>query len=262
MSGEGMKGGSERGISKKAELSSTKLRTLSQLIGEDTTPDLSMAYGLTNSAISLLLFAVAVACMVLIFSDQQTTQDIYCDFSSNDARVNLQCGFKYSCFFMSVVLLVPYLLEAVLCAELFIGGRAVPEKVQGIILKTTSSNAVQIFWFGARNLVYLIYAMLASIVFLPVIFCSEQIQSSWKAIPYVVPSLLLNLALFPLAYVVIFSSQTIAETFVNLVAVQIFASLSDVFVAQIFTPEKAIASTLTLYFPSVNFEEEMADNAV
>lgn len=258
----GSSGGERKGTKQLRDLSSNKLKSLSSLLGEDKPPDLSVSYGLTNSAVSLLLFGIAVACMYLIFSDEQNTQDIYCDFSSSDARVNLQCGFKFSCFFMSVILLVPYLLEAVLCAELFIGGRAVPEKVYGIIDKTTSSNAMQTLVFGARNLVYLIYAMVASLIFLPFIFCSEQIMSSWKAIPYVVPSLLLNMALFPLAYVVIFSSQTIAETFVNLVAVQIFASLSDVFVAQIFTPEKAIASTLTLYFPSVDFQEDMPEHKV
>jgi len=55
--------------------------------------------------------------------------------------------------------------------------------------------------------------------------------------------------LLPLSWVIIFSSQSFAETIVNVVAVQVFAKLDDEFVKLVFAPQIDLKETTKLYFP-------------
>mmetsp|Transcript_15387 Transcript_15387/g.18658 ORF Transcript_15387/g.18658 Transcript_15387/m.18658 type:complete len:319 (-) Transcript_15387:334-1290(-) len=61
------------------------------------------------------------------------------------------------------------------------------------------------------------------------------------------PDITLTVILFPLSFLVVSTSESVAETFVNLVAVQIFAQLDDFLVKMIVLPRKSIGFNLEGY---------------
>mmetsp|Transcript_1846 Transcript_1846/g.2116 ORF Transcript_1846/g.2116 Transcript_1846/m.2116 type:complete len:237 (+) Transcript_1846:151-861(+) len=201
---------------------------------------LNLKFGFVNSLLSTSLLAVSIYGMIIIFSDEES--EISCTIGSEDKL----CGFKYTCFVLSIFLLLPYLYEAVNSADLFIGGRIDEVKADSILDQVMKSSVTQNMGRAWKKLVYLIIAIVLSFPLIVAIPFSSTAADTWKAFPFVVPSLVFNLALFPLSFLIIFSSQTVGETFVNLVAVQIFASLADTFIVMVFRPERQLASTLSL----------------
>mmetsp|Transcript_3215 Transcript_3215/g.3910 ORF Transcript_3215/g.3910 Transcript_3215/m.3910 type:complete len:216 (+) Transcript_3215:131-778(+) len=61
------------------------------------------------------------------------------------------------------------------------------------------------------------------------------------------PDIILNIMLFPLSFLVVYSSESVSETFVNLVAVQIFAQLDDMLVRMLVHPRKSVGMILDSY---------------
>lgn len=61
------------------------------------------------------------------------------------------------------------------------------------------------------------------------------------------PDIALTIALFPLSFYVISSTETISDSFVNLVAVQVFAQLDDVLVRLLVLPRKSLGDIIDNY---------------
>eukprot|EP00511_Aplanochytrium_stocchinoi_P006502 CAMPEP_0204829578 /NCGR_PEP_ID=MMETSP1346-20131115/7824_1 /ASSEMBLY_ACC=CAM_ASM_000771 /TAXON_ID=215587 /ORGANISM="Aplanochytrium stocchinoi, Strain GSBS06" /LENGTH=137 /DNA_ID=CAMNT_0051959499 /DNA_START=150 /DNA_END=560 /DNA_ORIENTATION=- len=104
---------------------------------------LNLRFGAVNSGISLALLAVSVFGMFLIFSDEGS-DTLYCSLVDENSN-RKTCGFKYTCFFLSVILLLPYLYEAVQAADLFIGGRIDEVKADNILEKVMKASVLENF---------------------------------------------------------------------------------------------------------------------
>eukprot|EP00924_Labyrinthula_sp_SR-Ha-C_P002924 snap_masked-scaffold_13-processed-gene-10.47-mRNA-1 protein AED:1.00 eAED:1.00 QI:0/-1/0/0/-1/1/1/0/344 len=64
------------------------------------------------------------------------------------------------------------------------------------------------------------------------------------------------LLLFPLSFVVLFSSGSFSDTLVNLVAVQVFASLDSEFISQTYKPHENIRQSVSMFFPKFDLRRK------
>eukprot|EP00924_Labyrinthula_sp_SR-Ha-C_P014171 snap_masked-scaffold_72-processed-gene-0.40-mRNA-1 protein AED:0.09 eAED:0.09 QI:0/-1/0/1/-1/1/1/0/399 len=213
--------------------------------------EFNVTFGIVNSLVATLLLVMSLFTLILVFVQDE---DLLCVDGAPVDLPDVECAFKYLCFLCSTLLLLPYLAEAVQASRLFIGG-SLQDVYKGRdllneVVKNSPLGNMAIF---LRNLGYLIFAMIAAIPLLFTLPWSKQARDTWKAVPFVVPTLLLNLCLFPLSFVVIFTADNPAETMIDTMALQIYAGVSNVFVRQVFSPQNQLAATLSLFFPTFNF---------
>jgi len=102
----------------------------------------------------------------------------------------------------------------------------------------------------------------AAIVIIPMRVIKLQLESSdteggsswwivwsllWKTILFMLPDLAFTISLFGVSFLVMESSKTPDELFVNLVAVQVFATLDEQFVKIIMRPRRSVGESLGNY---------------
>eukprot|EP00924_Labyrinthula_sp_SR-Ha-C_P010807 maker-scaffold_35-snap-gene-2.88-mRNA-1 protein AED:0.00 eAED:0.00 QI:168/1/1/1/0.66/0.5/4/295/368 len=69
----------------------------------------------------------------------------------------------------------------------------------------------------------------------------------WKFFIFLLPDILLTFSLFPISYFVMHSSKSPDEVVVNLVAVQVFATLDEIFVKMLMRPREDVGETIQNY---------------
>lgn len=79
------------------------------------------------------------------------------------------------------------------------------------------------------------------------------VEMLWKLIVLMLPDVLLTGSLFFVSYFVMISSDNPEDVIVNLVAVQIFAELDDIFVRTLFTPRVNCGKKLSTYVVENSF---------
>eukprot|EP00924_Labyrinthula_sp_SR-Ha-C_P003408 snap_masked-scaffold_15-processed-gene-8.50-mRNA-1 protein AED:0.15 eAED:1.00 QI:0/-1/0/1/-1/1/1/0/344 len=216
----------------------------------------NITFGIVSSLLFVLFLVMGYSAMIITINNQQNeaAQNLFCLESSVEKLPEIECVHKRFCFFVSCVLLAPYIMEGILGANLFVGGRLKTlEKAQDILEEVHDWT----FWETLRNTVFSLgYLLSCIIIAFPLLFLlpwSQDARDIWKAFPFVVPALLVNLSLMPFSFILIFSAEHPAETMVDAMGIQVLAGAANVFVRQVFKPENQLAATLSLFFPTFNF---------
>lgn len=199
-----------------------------------------------------------------------------CDPDANDSLTGVKGEFKDDgvlfCYFKSVLtvlslfFLFPYLLESLsivtiiwvssindevlipISDGLYVGFDELFNEVMSSnpLIRTLSS--VMVLWYVPRLILRIANQSEAGIPTILLI-----LEMIWKFAVFMLPDVLLTLALFPTSYLVMVSSQSPEDLVVNLVAVQVLATLDDQFVKTLLRPRASVGDAIQNYL-SVNPE--------
>lgn len=165
-----------------------------------------------------------VLCTIAIFAVLLLEDWELCQCTEDDRACEKLCYFKYICVSASILFLLPYFCDTVetvaLVRESFAAGTIMFAEGSNEVLPASFVNFKRIpaiNFFPYRVLLCVLYSLIMLMPF------NLVKTGAW----YTLPDLLLSWSLFPLAYAAIASSNGVIETFVNLVAVQVFAGLDN-----------------------------------
>jgi len=178
-----------------------------------------------------------------------------------EANRNL-CTFKRVAFALSASLLLPNLFEMGFTSIILIGD----QKKHTLRLLERIANyglleyMIRGFFLGIAAVLFSVPALLVMIVcglpsrLLRACIRSEEAPEDrrawWSAFNRVwglAPDAMLTWSLFPVSYFVIMDSTTAAGVITNLVAVTVFASLDDIIVQMLLSPQQAVIFVFKLY---------------
>lgn len=213
--------------------------------GEGVGESINLTFAIVNALIALILFSFSSTATTLIFWRLGPLNTSLPCFKRFDASADCQpegendcelvqfadCLFKAASFGLSCILLLPYFFESVLAADLFVGGqnkKRRADKGTHLLKKVIKRNAIQNMLYAIQRVGFFILVIFN----LPFLIILAPFWSTAKilviSIPLIVPSLLLNLSLFPLSFVVLTYAEQPADTMIDLVsrAVPSFAKCS------------------------------------
>ena len=193
------------------------IEQLQRMEGENTGEKMNHMFATINSIISFALLIIAIFAISLVYYDGTFLR---CRRDSILETSDGQCVLQYTCFSLSIFLLLPYLFEAVLVTDLFLNGsETFGTSCRGsyMLRQTIRRGFLGNLSHVIKRFFYIMGILILSPFLVFALPFSKTVRGICNMIPYFAPMFLLNLTLLPLSYVVILSADNATETMVDMV---------------------------------------------
>mmetsp|Transcript_17329 Transcript_17329/g.19723 ORF Transcript_17329/g.19723 Transcript_17329/m.19723 type:complete len:316 (+) Transcript_17329:133-1080(+) len=252
--------------------------------------EVSLGNVFIKQIVSLVLLGIVIwyCRLEIYFSDRVFPSLFDCDVNASDTYItalgasNLYtdggvkfCYFKSSMIVLSWALLVPFLLESVSILNVIMISAINSEVLIPISNGEYAGHDATISEVFSSNPVRRTAYSIISLFVAPYRILKIQLENSnkdeklaiiarlfFRILVFMIPDLLSTGSLFLVSFLVMDSSNSADELVVNLVAVQIFASIDDSFVQMILRPRASVASALRSYSNYSSKEERASYSPV